>query len=68
MKTIHLIPHNSNEAHIKEDVTKYITPKIFHAHKLEKNDDINFQEILSSYATDLFKKALPIFTFKKLVH
>ena len=51
---------------IKGDRTKHISPKIFYTHELQKNGDINVQQIRSSdNVTDLFTKSLPTATFKK---
>jgi hypothetical protein len=56
-------------SYIKCDRTKYISPKFFHAHEFQKNDDIDVQQIRSSdNVTDLFTKVLPTSTFNKLVH
>ena len=55
--------------YIKGDRTKHISPKFFHTHELQKNGDIDIQQIRSSdNVADLFTKALPTSTFKKLVH
>ena len=54
---------------IKGDRTKHISPKLFYAHELQKNGDINVQQIRSSdNVADLFTKSLLIATFKKMVH
>ena len=54
---------------IKGDRTKHISPKIFYTHELQKNGDINVQQIRSSdNVADLFTKSLPTATFKKMVH
>ena len=61
-------------AHIKGgfingDRTKHILPKLFYIHELQKNDDINVQQIRSTNnVTDLFTKYSPIATFKKMLH
>ncbi|PHT87708.1 hypothetical protein T459_09814 [Capsicum annuum] len=48
---------------------KHISPKLFYTHDLQKNGDINMQQIRSSdNVTDLFTKPPPIATFKKMVH
>ena len=55
--------------YIKGDRTKHISPKIFYAHELQKNGEIDVQQIRSSdNLTDLFTKALPTSTFKKLIY
>ena len=42
---------------IKGDRTKYISPKLFYTHELQKNGDINVQQIRSSdNVADLFTK------------
>ncbi|KAF7137709.1 hypothetical protein RHSIM_Rhsim07G0041900 [Rhododendron simsii] len=54
--------------YIKGDRTKHISPKFFYTHDLQKNGDIDVQQIRSSdNLADLFTKALPTTTFKKLV-
>ena len=54
---------------IKGDRTKHISPKFFFTHDLEKNGEINVQQIRSKdNLTDLFTKSLPTATFEKLVH
>ncbi|XP_074266407.1 uncharacterized protein LOC141589674 [Silene latifolia] len=57
------------EGYIKGDRTKHISPKFFFTHDLQKSGDINVQQIHSSEnLADLFTKALPTTTFKKLLH
>ena len=54
---------------IKRDKTKHISPKLFYTHELQKNGDINVQQIRSSDSVaGLFTKSLPTATFKKTVH
>ena len=54
---------------IKGDRTKHTSSKLFYIHELQKNGDINVQQIRSSdNVTDLFTKSPPIATFKKMVH
>ena len=54
---------------IKGDRTKHISPKFFFTHDLEKNGEINVQQIrLKDNLADLFTKSLPTTTFEKLVH
>ncbi|GJZ66127.1 hypothetical protein Tco_0622823 [Tanacetum coccineum] len=54
---------------IKGDITKHILPKFFFTYDLQKSDDIIVQRIRSSdKLANLFTKALPTATFKKLVH
>ena len=54
---------------IKRDRTKHTSSKFFYTHKLQKNGDINVQQIHSSdNIIDLFTKSLPTATFKKMVH
>ena len=51
---------------INGDRTKHILPKLFYIHELQKNNDINVQQIRSTdNVTDLFTKSSPIATFKK---
>ena len=55
--------------YIKGDRTKHISPKFFYTHDLQKSGDIDVQQIRSSdNLADLFTKALPTATFKKLVN
>ncbi|GJX90551.1 hypothetical protein Tco_0343877 [Tanacetum coccineum] len=57
------------DRYIKGDITKHILPKFFFTHDLQKSGDIIVQQIPSSdNLVDLFTKALPTTTFKKLVH
>ncbi|XP_059315456.1 uncharacterized protein LOC132066085 [Lycium ferocissimum] len=52
---------------IKGDRTKHISPKLFFTHDLQKNGDINVQQIRSSdNPADLFTKSLPTSTLKKI--
>ncbi|PHU03481.1 F-box/kelch-repeat protein [Capsicum chinense] len=54
---------------INGDRTKHILPKFFYIYELQKNDDINVQQIRSTdNVTDLFTKSSPITTFKKMLH
>ena len=57
------------EGYIKGDRTKHISPKFFYTHELKKNGEIDVQQIRSSdNLADLFTKALPTSTFKKLIY
>ena len=57
------------EGLIKGDQTKHISLKLFYTHELQNSGEINVQQIKSSdNLVDLFTKALPTTTFKKLVH
>ena len=54
---------------IKGDRTKDISPKLFYTHELQNSGEINVQQIRSSdNLAYLFTKALPMTTFKKLIH
>ncbi|KAM3394005.1 hypothetical protein P3S68_003006 [Capsicum galapagoense] len=54
---------------INGERTKHILPKLFYIHELQKNDDINVQQLRSTYnVIDLFIKYSPIATFKKMMH
>ncbi|KAM3380141.1 hypothetical protein P3S68_005714 [Capsicum galapagoense] len=54
---------------INGDRTKHILPKLFYIHELQKNDDINVQQIRSTdNVIDLFTKSSPIATFRKMLH
>ncbi|GAV70139.1 hypothetical protein CFOL_v3_13637 [Cephalotus follicularis] len=55
--------------YIKGDRKKHISPKFFYTHELQKNGNIDVQQIRSNdNLADLFTKALPGTTFKKLIH
>ena len=55
--------------YIKGDRTKHISPKFFYTHEIQKNGEIDVQQIQSSdNLADLFTKALPTSTFKKLIY
>ena len=52
---------------IKGDKTKHISPKFFYTHELQEKGEINVQQIRSyNNLADLFTKALPSTTLKKL--
>ena len=54
--------------YIKGDQTKHISPKFFYTHELQKDCEIDVQQIRSNdNLADLFTKSLPSATFKKLV-
>ena len=57
------------EEYIKSDQSKHIPSKLFSfSQELEKNKEINIQYIRSSdNAVDLFTKAFPTTTFRKLI-
>ncbi|KAK9150854.1 hypothetical protein Syun_009163 [Stephania yunnanensis] len=58
-----------SEGFIKGDRTKHISPKFFYAHELQKNGEIDVKQIRSSdNLADLFTKALPTTTFKRLTY
>ena len=55
--------------YIKGDRTKHISPKFFYTHEFQKNGEIDVQQIRSNdNLADLFTKALPTSTFKKLIY
>ena len=55
--------------YIKRDITKHISPKFFYTHELQKNDEIDVQQIRSSdNLADLLTKSLSTSAFKKLIH
>lgn len=57
------------EGFIKGDRVKHISPKFFFAHDLQNDGEIDIQQVRSNNnLADLFTKALPTSTFKKLVH
>ena len=54
---------------IKGDRMKHISPKLFYTHELQKNGDIDVQQIRSSdNVANLFTKSLSTVTFKKMMH
>nr|XP_009616259.1 uncharacterized protein LOC104108835 [Nicotiana tomentosiformis] len=55
--------------YIEGDRTKHISPKFFFTHDLQKNGEIDAQQVHSSdNLADLFTKALPTSTFEKLIY
>ena len=57
------------EGYIKGDRTKHISPKFFFTHGLQKNGNIDIQQIRScDNLADLFTKALPTAPFEKLIY
>ena len=55
--------------YIKGDRTKHISPKFFYTHEIQKNGEIDVQQIRSSdNLAVLFTTALPTSTFKKLIY
>ena len=55
--------------YIKGDRTKHISPNFFYTHELQKNGEIDVQQIRSSdNLADLFTKALPTSALKKLIY
>ena len=56
------------EGYIKSDRVKHIYPKLFSTHEFQKNGEINVLQVRSSEnSADIFTKALPTATFKKLI-
>ena len=56
------------EGYIKGDRTKHISPKFFFTHDLQKNGDVNIQQICScDNLADVFTKSLPSKVIEKLV-
>jgi hypothetical protein len=54
--------------YIKINYTKYISPKLFYAHKLQEGGKINILQIKScDNLAGLFTKSLPLVTFDKCV-
>ena len=57
------------EGYIKGDRTKYILPKFFFTHDLQRNDDVDIQQIRScENLADLFTKSLPRTYFEQLIY
>ena len=56
------------EGYIKGDKTKHISPKLFFTHDLQRDNEINVQQIQScNNLADLFTKSLPAKRFEQLV-
>ena len=56
------------DRYTKGDITKYTLLKFFFTHDLQKNGDINIQQVCSSNnLADLFTKGFPTAIFEKLV-
>ena len=54
--------------YIKGDRTKHISPKFFYTHELQKDGEIDVQQIRSNdNLANLFTKVIPSTTLKKLV-
>jgi hypothetical protein len=54
--------------YIKTNWTKYISPKLFYPHELQKGGDISILQIKScDNLANLFTKYLPLATFDKCV-
>ena len=57
------------DGYIKGDRTKHILPKFFFTHELQKAGEVQVVQVRSSdNSADLFTKALPTCTFRKLMH
>ena len=57
------------KGYIKGDRTKHISQNFFFTHELQKSHEIEVKQIRSSdNVADLFTKALPSSTFKKLTN
>ena len=57
------------DGYIKGDRTKHILPKFFFTHELYKADEVQVVQVrLSDNSADLFTKALPTCTSRKLTH
>ncbi|XP_013689396.1 uncharacterized protein LOC106393213 [Brassica napus] len=55
--------------YIKGDRKKHILPKFFFTHDLQKTGEVKVIQVRSSdNSADLFTKALPTCTFRKLTH
>ena len=54
--------------YIKGDRTKHIPPKFVYMHELQKNCEIDIQQIMySDNLVDLFTRTLPAMPFKKFI-
>ena len=57
------------EGYIKGDRIKHISPKFFFTHEVQKSNEIEVKQIRSNdNVANLFTKALPSSTFKKLTY
>ena len=57
------------EGYIKGDRTKHILPKFFFTHDLQRNGDVDIQQIRScENLADLFTKSLPRRHFEQLIY
>ena len=56
------------DGYIKGDRTKHILPKFFFTHELQKAGEVHVQVRSSDNSADVFTKALPTCTFRKLTH
>ncbi|KAF8093520.1 hypothetical protein N665_0383s0145 [Sinapis alba] len=57
------------DGYIKGDRTKHILPKFFFTHDLQKDGEVKVLQVRSSdNSADLFTKALPTSTLRKLMH
>ncbi|KAF8113496.1 hypothetical protein N665_0049s0012 [Sinapis alba] len=57
------------DGYIKGNQTKHILPKFFFTHYLQKDKEVKVLQVRSSdNSADLFTKALPTSTFRKLMY
>ncbi|KAG7581777.1 Reverse transcriptase RNA-dependent DNA polymerase [Arabidopsis suecica] len=57
------------DSYIKGDRTKHILPKLFFTHDLQRDGEVRVVQVRSSdNSADLFTKALPTTTLRKLTH
>jgi hypothetical protein len=57
-----------DKGYIKNNITKYISPKLFYPHKLQQEGEINILPTKScDNIADLFTKSLPSFSFEKCI-
>ena len=69
LKTMLHALHKSKEVTSKEIEPNTFHQKIFYTHEVQKNGEIDVQQIRSNdNLADLFTKALPTSTFKKLIY
>ncbi|KAG7528483.1 Reverse transcriptase RNA-dependent DNA polymerase [Arabidopsis suecica] len=69
LKTTQPVIAQLKDSYIKGDRTKHILPKFFFTHDLQRDGEVRVVQVRSSdNSADLFTKALPTSTLRKLTH
>ncbi|KAG7527821.1 GAG-pre-integrase domain [Arabidopsis suecica] len=69
LKTTQPVIAQLKDSYIKGDHTKHILPKFFFTHDLQRDGEVRVVQVWSSdNSADLFTKALPTSTLRKLTH